>query len=294
MLNGKTDFSRVAIVGASGLVGTALGRALPHATSLSHADLEITDAGAVSRVIGSLEPQLIINTAVIGVDECERRPDLARAVNVDGPAALAAAAADSGAMFVHFSSNYVFDGVRERDPYTIDDEPRPINVYGRTKLEGERAAAQRCTQTFVIRTSWVYGPGKKSFLATAGEKLRRGETLQAISDTWASCTYVEDLVERVVLVIERGIFGTYHLVNDGVCSYETFARQAGDHVGVPAEIARHLIEVTTEAQMQRDAARPRYTPMRCILSEQLGLQPMRPWQAALRDYLTPSPVRTRP
>lgn len=276
------------------MVGTALGRALPHATALRHADLDITDAGAVSRVIGTLEPQLIINTAVIGVDECERRPDLAREVNVDGPAALAAAAADCDATFVHFSSNYVFDGIREREPYTIDDEPRPINAYGRTKLEGEQVAAERCPETFVIRTSWVYGPGKSSFLATAGEKLRRGQKVQAISDTWASCTYVEDLVQRILLVIGRGVFGTYHIVNDGVCSHETFARETARHVGVPVEIAERLIEVTTEAEMQREAPRPRYTPMRCLLSERLGFERMRPWQAALGDYLMLAPARRQP
>lgn len=281
----------MAIVGASGLVGAALGRALPQAIALRHADLDITDAEAVRRVVGGLRPQVIINTAVMGVDECERRPDLARAINVDGPAALAAAASDCGAMFVHFSSNYVFDGIREREPYTIDDEPRPINVYGQTKLEGERAAAERCPQAFVIRTSWVYGPGKNSFLATAGEKIRRGQKVQAISDTWASCTYVEDLVQRVLIVIARGVFGTYHVVNDGVCSYETFAREAARDVGVPDEIAERLIEVTTETQLQREARRPRYTPIRCLLSERLGLGPTRPWQAALGDYLTPSPAR---
>jgi len=282
----------MAIVGASGLVGSALRRALPQATPLRHADLDITNVDAVRRSMSGLRPQLIINTAVIGVDECERRPDLARAVNVDGPSALAAAAKDSGAAFVHFSSNYVFDGIHEREPYTIDDEPRPINVYGRTKLEGEQVAAERCPETFVIRTSWVYGPGKGSFLATAGEKLRQGRKVRAISDTWASCTYVEDLVERVLLVIDRRIFGTYHVVNDGVCSHETFAREAARLVGVPN--AEKLIELTTENEMQREAPRPRYTPMRCLLSEQLGFEPMRSWQAALSDYLTLSPGRTPP
>jgi dTDP-4-dehydrorhamnose reductase len=272
----------------------ALGRALPHATGLRHADLDITDVEGVRRVIGRLEPQLIVNTAVIGVDECERRPDLARAVNVDGPAALAASAARCSAIFMHFSSNYVFDGIGERDPYTIDDEPRPINVYGRTKLEGEQIAAERCGETFVIRTSWVYGRGKSSFLAATGEKLRHGQKVRAISDTWASCTYAEDLVQRVLLVIDRGVFGTYHIVNDGVCSHETFARQAARHVGVPVEIAERLIEVITETQMQRQAPRPRYTPMRCLLSERLGFERMRPWQAALGDYLTLSPARTQP
>ncbi len=274
------------ITGAGGLVGSALSASIPGAVRLGHADLDVTDRDSVRSAVRSLSPELIINTAVIGVDECQRRPDLARAVNVDGPAHLAEAAEAIGATFLHFSSNYVFDGNREREPYTIKDEPRPSNVYGRTKLDGERVALERCSRSFIIRTSWVYGRGKNSFLATVADNLRRGNRVQAISDTWASCTYVADLVQRVLEIVDRGVFGTYHVVNDGVCSYETFAREAARLVSVPEEIVDHLIEVTSEEQMQREAPRPRYTPMRCLRSEGLGLPPMRSWQAALADYVS--------
>ena len=132
--------SSSAIIGSTGLVGSALAAAIPDAARLRHADLDVTDADSVRSVIRRLRPRLIFNTAVIGVDDCERRPDLAHAVNVDGPALLAEAAAECGATLVHFSSNYVFAGNRDREPYSVEDEARPINVYGRTKLEGEIAA----------------------------------------------------------------------------------------------------------------------------------------------------------
>jgi dTDP-4-dehydrorhamnose reductase len=222
----------------------------------------------------------VINCAVIGVDECELDRALATRVNVEGPANLALAAARSGAAIVHFSSNYVFSG-RSRLSYTIDDPAEPINVYGETKLAGEVAVRDACDRAFIVRTSWVYGPAKNSFLSTAPAKLKRGEHVQAISDTWASTTYVNDLATRVREIVNRGVYGTYHIVNEGVCSYETFAREAAAAVGAPQK----LIDVVTEASMQRAAPRPAFTPMRCLLSERLGFAPMRPWQQALREYV---------
>jgi dTDP-4-dehydrorhamnose reductase len=181
----------------------------------------------------------------------------------------------------------VFDGLRpSHEPYTTDDEPRPINVYGMTKLAGERAVMERNPAAQIIRTSWVFGPGKQSFLAKAPFALRRGERVTAITDTWASTTYVEDLALRVHEIVERGVAGTYHVVNEGICSYETFAREAAAIVGVP--IPEKLIELTTETSMNRAAARPQWTPMRCLLSERLGLAPMRHWREALAAYVRAS------
>src|SRR5438445_13518023 len=137
---------RIVVTGAAGLVGSA---AVQHfgATGLTHRDLDITNATAVQKMIADLRPDLIVNCAVIGVDECERDPALARAVNVDGPANLARAAQS----IVHFSSNYVFDGAEEKF-YSVADETRPINEYGRTKLEGERAVAELNQHSYVIRS----------------------------------------------------------------------------------------------------------------------------------------------
>lgn len=269
---------RVLITGAGGLVASALVPHFDNVIALRHAALDITDAAAVERTFGTVQPNLVINCAVIGVDECERDPALAERVNVDGPMHLAGAAERCGAAIVHFSSNYVFDGrPAKREPYTTDDEPNPINVYGKTKLAGERAVIERCARAFIVRTSWVYGRGKESFLSTVGARLQLGETVQAISDTWASTTYVVDLAQRVREIIDSSVYGLYHVVNEGVCSYETFARHAAVVAGVPPEIADHLIEVVTEESMQRDAPRPPWTPMRC-------LPPMRSWEQALQSY----------
>lgn len=280
---------KVAITGAGGLVGGHLAdrlRGAHEVLALRRADLDITDAGAVARRVGAWRPELIVNCAVIGVDACERDEAAAWAVNVAGPRALAEAAAGVGAEFVHFSSNYVFGGEEQgRAPYTAADEPRPLNVYGRTKLAGELAVRAAAPRSYVVRTSWVYGPGKDSFLATAPARLKSGRAVRAIVDTWASTTYVEDLAGRVREILGRRAYGTYHVVNEGACSYYDFALEAARLVGLDARRAARLVETVREGETGRAAPRPRYTPMRCLLSEELGLRPLRHWREALADYV---------
>ncbi|HEX4934748.1 MAG TPA: SDR family oxidoreductase [Gemmatimonadaceae bacterium] len=246
----------IVVTGASGLIGSTLVRRTG-ATGLTHRDLDITDPAAVRAVMHTLRPELVINCAVIGVDECESDPALAEAVNVTGPVNLARHAP----AIIHFSTNYVLD---------------PVNVYAKTKLAGEEAVIAANAQALVIRTSWVFGRGKESFLSTAAAKLARGERVRAITDTFASTTWVEDLVTRVMAM--RGRTGVHAVVNEGMLSYEDFALEVARLVGADPS----LIDRITEAGMKRLAPRPRSTPMRSD-------PPMRPWQEALREYVRSSP-----
>lgn len=254
---------RIAITGALGLVGGALAKRYPGAKALTHRDLDITDRDAVARVIPEFD--LVFNCAVIGVDDCERDPALARAINVDGPANLA----EHARKIVHFSTNYVFAGDEEKF-YDVDDEARPVNVYAATKLEGERAVAARNERALIVRTSWVYGRGKANFLSTVGAKLAAGERVRAIGDVFASCTFVNDLVEAVACLLDEA--GVRQVVNEGVVSYEEFAREAARLVGAD----QTLIEVASERDVMR-SSRPRYTPLTNSL-------PMRDWRGALHAY----------
>jgi len=280
---------KILITGASGLIGSHAAQRLGReheVVALKHADLDITDRESVSRCVSDAKPVLIINGAVIQVDESEQNPAKAHAVNVEGPRNLAEAASKMGAEFIHFSTQYAFDGESiGRAPYTVKDEPQPINVYGKTKVTSEQAVIDACPRSYIVRTSWVYGSGKDSFLCTAHKDLRAGKRVRAIVDIWSSTTYVEDLIERVLRILQRRRYDIYHVVNEGVCSYHEFALEAGRLVGLSRERVESLIEVLKEAEMKRVAARPRYTPMRCLVSEELGLGPMRDWRSALAAYV---------
>jgi dTDP-4-dehydrorhamnose reductase len=218
--------------------------------------------------MSDLQPNLVVNCAVIGVDECEDDPALATAVNINGPKCLAEAAP----AIVHFSSNYVFDGVEERFYDTVD-EAKPINVYGRTKLEGERAVMEANRNAYVVRSSWIFGPGKEAFVSTVHQRLREGQRVRAVSDLWASATYVDDLVLRLVEIVTRREYGLHHVVNSGVCSNATFALEAARLVGAPLQ----LVEPVPSRETHR-AARPRYTPL-------LARPPLRDWREALAAYV---------
>ena len=281
---------KILITGASGLVGSHLARrlSLEHdVAALQHADLDITDREAVGRTISDVKPALIFNCAALQVDESERNPAMAQAVNAGGPGYLAAAAREVGAEIVHFSTQYGFDGESiDRAAYTIEDEPRPVNVYGRTKVAGERAFRDACARGYIIRTSWVYGSGKNSFLCNVHAQLRAGKKVRAIDDIWSSTTYVEDLIDRCLEIRGTRRYATYHVVNAGVCTYYEFALEAGRLLGLARAEIDPLIEITHERDMRRIAPRPRYTPLRCLVSEELGFPPMRDWRAALAAYVS--------
>jgi dTDP-4-dehydrorhamnose reductase len=280
---------KILITGAAGLIGSHAAQRLARdheVVALKHADLDITDRESVSRCVWDTKPALIINGAVIQVDESEQNLAKAHAVNVEGPRFLAEAATRVGAEFIHFSTQYAFDGEPiGRAPYTIKDEPRPINRYGKTKVASEQAVVDSCPRSYIVRTSWVYGSGKDSFLCTAHKDLRAGKRVRAIVDIWSSTTYVEDLIERVLQILKKRRYGIYHVVNEGVCSYHEFAFEAGQLVGLSQDQLESLIEVVKETEMKRVAARPRYTPMRCLVSEELGFAPMRDWRSALAAYV---------
>ncbi|NOT58629.1 MAG: dTDP-4-dehydrorhamnose reductase [Acidobacteria bacterium] len=275
---------KIGIIGSTGLVGSHLKRLLAAEHELytpHHVALDITDTADVRAWCRSVQPDLVINCSAIDVDRCEREPQLAEAVNVTGPQALAHIAREHGASILHFSTNYVFDGKQHGHIYTQADATDAINVYGRTKRVGEEALLTANPQSYVIRTSWVFGTGKENFLSTVHRKLRAGERIRSIKDVWASATYVNDLAARTLEVLARRSYGLYHVVNAGVLNYLEFAEEAARL----AHADTALIEQVSESDAQRLAERPRFTPMSCSLSAELGLPPLRDWRAALTAYI---------
>jgi dTDP-4-dehydrorhamnose reductase len=276
--------ARVLVVGAAGLLGRYVVRAFARAHdvwAMRRADLDVCDRAQVERVLRAVRPQIVINCAAISdVDLCERDPELAFRVNADGPRHVAEACRAIGAVLVHISTDYVFDG-RKREPYTIADPPHPINRYGASKWAGEEAVRRTWERHYIVRVARLFGLGGRNFASSLPARLQAGIPLRAVVDEVGSPTYAADLAERLLELVARGQPGTYHVTNDGACSWYEFAREVARQWGC----AEAQIEPVHSADLKRPAARPLYTVLRCLLSERLGLAPLRSWSQALGDFL---------
>ena len=272
------------VTGAAGLLGTELVREASarrwEVLALGRGALDVTDAGAYRAAILAERPDVVLHCAAYtAVDRAESEPDLARRVNVDGARAGAEAARDRGALFVSFSTDYVFDGT-QGSPYLPGDSPNPLNVYGRTKLEGERAVEDSGADALTIRTSWLYGSAGPSFVTAILRRARAGESLRVVDDQTGRPTWTRNLAADALDLVQRGARGTWHAAGGGTCTWLELAREAVrlDGLDVPIE------GVSTDA-WGAPAPRPRYSVLDLSATEALLGRPMVPWTEALRSFL---------
>jgi dTDP-4-dehydrorhamnose reductase len=276
---------RVLVAGAGGLVGRAVashcGARGDEVLAATHSSLDIADASAVESVIQRFRPEAAINCAAwTDVDACESNAQKAFAVNAEGPENLAAACRRTGAQLITISTDYVFDGMKEGF-YTQRDDPNPLSVYGKSKLEGERRAQTACSRTTIVRTGWIFGPGGTNFLSKVIELSERGVRLNAISDSWGTPTYAVDLAKRLRELADVDVPGFYHVVNAGEGStYYDFARESLERAGLDPSVVAPI----NAATLTRPAPRPRNSRLLCLLSEALGLEPMRSWKECLTEF----------
>jgi dTDP-4-dehydrorhamnose reductase len=276
----------VLITGASGLVGRAAVARFTAAgddvTGLDHEQLDISDETAIRRACQDIQPEALINCAAwTDVDGCESDPDRAMQANAVGPELLALAGRERDALLVTISTDYVFDGEKEGF-YTQRDQPNPRSVYAATKLEGERRAQLAWARTVVVRSGYIFGRGGRNFLSTMISLARAGKTLSAIDDSYGTPTYAPDLAARLYELTRVDLPGIYHVVNDGDgASFADFARAAFAEAGLdPSEV-----RTVGFASLDRPAPRPRNSRLRCLLSPAIGLDPLRFWQDALREFV---------
>jgi dTDP-4-dehydrorhamnose reductase len=223
------------------------------------------------------------------VDGCETNSQKAYAVNANGPHNLARASSKAGAAFVTISTDYVFDGSKP-EPYTQRDSPLPISVYGKAKLEGERLVQAEYARSVIVRTGFIFGLGGKNFLSRVVDLAREGQSVSAISDARGTPTYARDLASRLRELALKDLPGTFHVVNSGKgATYEQFARTALEFAGLDHSI----LNVVSMSTLKRPAARPVNSRLRCLLSEAVGLQPMRSWEEALRLFVDESSISTK-
>lgn len=266
------------------MLARAVTEALSHRhqiTGASHAEMDIADETAVRSVLHSAKPDVVVNAAAFtDVDACETQPEKAFRVNAQGPATLARACAEMDIPLMHVSTDYVFDG-EKAEPYVEEDEPRPLSVYGRSKLEGERQVRKELARSWIVRVCGVFGPYRKNFVSLVVELGRKKQPLRIVKDQRLAPTYTFDAASGIGEILRRGPYGIYHLTNQGFTSRVEFTeeilRQAGC-VGVP------VIPISSEEAM-RPAPRPKNSQLRNARMEREGLKLLPPWQNAVACYL---------
>jgi dTDP-4-dehydrorhamnose reductase len=277
----------IALIGADGQLGSDLLRVLPAAAvaPLNFPEFDVTRSDRVRETLGGLAPDVVINTAAFHrVDECEARPHEAYRVNALAVRSLADYCRETGAVLVHFSSDYVFDG-RKGTPYTEDDAPNPLNVYAVSKLAGEGFLRDSGAEYFLVRTCGLYGsagPRNKgrnfvdAMVACAG----RPGPVRVVADQTVTPTSTVELAVRVAALLGTRRFGLYHMTNEGACTWFEFAREIFRLLGRGPEIVPVMSEAYGAA-----ARRPAYSVLDNRRMREAGLPDFSPWRKALRNYL---------
>jgi dTDP-4-dehydrorhamnose reductase len=282
---------RALVVGSAGQLGRELvsGLADELAWAGDVAEIDVTDRAAVADLVARVRPDVVFNaTAYNKVDQAEAEADHALAVNALGPRWLALAAREAGALLVHYSTDYVFDGVSAR-PYREEDCPRPLGAYGVSKLTGEQLVAGAVAEHLVIRTSGLLGRGGSeqkggSFADRILARARSGQPLRVVADQTFAPTAAPDLAAASLALVRAGGRGVFHVANAGSCSWYGLAEAVLALAGVDAPV-----EAIASADLALPARRPAYSVLDTARYNGLELPPLRPWREALADCLAPSP-----
>jgi len=225
--------------GRNGQVGWELARLLPAlgpVRSTGRDDLDLADADAIRRLVRAYRPQLIVNAAAYtAVDKAESEPDLAMRVNGVAPGVMAEEAKRLGALLLHYSTDYIFDGMKN-SAYLEDDVPAPLSAYGRTKLAGERAIRESGCRHLILRTSWVYGPRGKNFYLTIAGKAAKGEKLRVVDDQRGVPTTSGFLADKALALLAKEARGVLHLVPGGETTWCGFGREIVKLTKSPSEV----------------------------------------------------------
>jgi dTDP-4-dehydrorhamnose reductase len=258
-------------------VVAAAGRAGHDVVALSRRDLDITDARAVSRAVLDAKPSAVVNCAAwTDVDGAEADEDAACAVNGEGAGTLARAAAQAGALVIHLSTDYVFDG-SAGEPYVESSPVGPVSAYGRSKLAGERAVAQAAPRAAIVRSSWLFGPGGRNFVDTMLRLAGERDEVTVVDDQVGCPTYTGHLAAALVEIAERDLTGCLHVAGAGSCSWHDLAAAAFEATGASVTLKRGRT-----ADLGRPAPRPAYS---VLASEREDAPALPDWREGLAAHL---------
>jgi dTDP-4-dehydrorhamnose reductase len=282
---------KIVILGSGGRLGAALMRAYRENFELvgfNHAQLDLVKFDQIRAKLIPLEFDVLINAAAFtNVDLCETERDQAFRINADAPRILAEICRDKKGKFIHFSTDYVFDGGK-RKPYRESDPANPISVYGESKREGEKLVLQTHHQHLVVRVSWVFGPDRPSFIDAVIKRAREREQVDAIADKFATPTYTQDIAHAVLqLLLNPRATGILHFANSGECSWQQYAQWALDCcVSEGIALKAKSVGALKLADMKDWVARrPIYSVLSTDKYSVLTGDSPRAWRDAVADYI---------
>lgn len=279
---------KLAVIGANGQLGTDLQQVLSaehDVIALNHADVEITDIDSLKKVLSSTKPEIVLNTAAYHVvPEAEKFPDKAFRINGTGTLNLARVCQDLGIHFVHYSTDYVFDGKKQK-PYTEADCPNPLSVYANSKLAGEYFALNYSDKSYVVRVSGIYGsvPCRAkggNFITTMLKLAKEKSEVRVVNDEILTPTPTYYIAKNTAALIKTDAFGLYHMSCEGQCSWYEFARVIWEMLQL--ETPLHAASVKDFPLVVK---RPFYSVLENKNLNNLGINEMPDWKVALKEFL---------
>ncbi len=286
---------KIVVIGVNGQLGWELNRqGKQQGLDVVPADLpdfDITDQPAVENLVTKTSADVIINAAAYtAVDRAESDPQLAFAINRDGPAYLAAACAALGVALIHVSTDYVFDGT-QKEPYVETDPVSPIGVYGQSKAAGEEAVRKILPAHIMIRTAWLYGVHGNNFVKTMLRLGHEQEIIRVVSDQFGCPTNAADLAQAILLIAARIAagreikWGTYHYCGDSAISWHGFAETIFSLAGRQATLLVKKVEPIATAEFPTPAKRPTNSVLNCdLIKNHFGVH-TRPWKESLAETI---------
>jgi len=273
---------RILVLGCTGQLGTEVCHVLGdhEVIPFRRSEIDITRLDQVLEAVMHHKPDVVINAAAYtDVDGCEKDTDRAFLVNAIGARNAAIAAREAGAAIVHVSTDYVFDGTKEK-PYLEYDAPNPLSIYGRSKLLGEQLVMEQNPCSFILRVAWLYSARRKNFVRTMLALAQERDEVKVVIDQRGTPTYAGDVARQIKHLIGTECYGLYHCTSQGSCTWYEFARE----IFRLADRGVKVVPVNS-AEFPRPAKRPASAILDNFMLRIQGLDLMPPWQEALRAHI---------
>ncbi|MCF7836153.1 dTDP-4-dehydrorhamnose reductase [Candidatus Gracilibacteria bacterium] len=268
---------KILLLGKNGQLGKALGKELSGSSDLksfAKNELDILDFSKVAETCGQLKPDFIVNAAAYtAVDRAETEQALAMKINSEAVGNLAKICKNSGMKLIHFSTDYVFDGKHD-EGFEEDDEPKPVNFYGESKLAGEREILDSGCEFAILRTSWLFGDGQ-NFVTKMLELARKNSEIKVVSDQIGCPTFAKDLAQTTKKIILENVSGIFHVTNSGTTSWADFARKIFEIKNLPTKVSD-----IPSSEFPTAAQRPKVS-----ILQNTKLPQLRSWEDGLEEYL---------